>query len=99
MKKIILLIVFMSIIGCIEQKKCDVSMFNKGDIVKSVIGNHTGQILDVTKGIDCKYYYNVRFNIKSYKTNTRLLDNDDDIETGLSLIKYMEVFELKRVND
>ena len=98
MKRIILLILLcMFVIGC-ETKTCNDPKFKYGEVVKSVIGDHTGQIVKIFRGANCICYYDVRFNIKSNKTKTHLINQDDDIETGLSLITWMNEFELKKIN-
>lgn len=101
MKEIIVLIVLLMFLGCQfkDVDTCSQPSFANGDIVTSVIGNHTGQIVRV-KFCRSGYndnYYDVRFNIKSNKTNTNLLNSDDDIETGLSLITGMKWYELRKV--
>lgn len=86
------------VIGCVEPPTCEPLKFKNGEIVESVVGNHTGQIVKVIYyNHNCKRFYDVRFNIKSNKTKTRLIGNDGDIESGLSLIEWMEEYELKKV--
>jgi hypothetical protein len=101
MKKVLVIILLLMICGCCDRPSCTTPLFHEGEMVRSAVGNHTGQVIEV-RGCGVKWknnYYNVRWNIKSSTTNTHLLDYDDDIETGLSLITFMREFELKQFNN
>lgn len=103
MKKILLLILLLMFLGCQFNNidNCPKPRFANGDFVTSVVGNHTGQIVRVRLCREgyIENYYDVRFNIKSNKTNTNLLNSDDDIETGLSLITWMKWYELRKTDN
>lgn len=97
---IIFIILFMLLIISCEISKpqnCPKPAFKEGQMVTSVVGNYTGQVVRVhTYSSDCTIYYDVKFNIKSSKTNTHLVGSDDDITTGISEMTYMKEFELKK---
>lgn len=83
MKKILLLILLLIVVGCQYNNPddCTQPKFKEREIVTSILGNHTGQIVRVR---NCKEgwgvnYYDVRF------------------ETGLSTITFMNEYELRGI--
>ena len=71
--------------------------FYSGDMVRSVVGHHLGQIVFVgCNEYNC--YYNVRFNAPQSTTDTRLLGSDEPIQSApLAYVRNMLDFELEPV--
>lgn len=89
-RQLIAIVISMTLVGCGEAKS-DAPKFKRGEIVRTVLGNHRAQILSVGKT-----WYKVRVDAISVTTNTRALGPDGSVEVSPWTIAWLEEFELKK---
>ena len=87
------ILLLLVLLGCTKAEP----KFYSGDMVRSIVGRHLGQVVTV-QCTERRCYYGVRFNATQDSTDTRLLGADGPIQSApLAYVRNMLDFELEPV--
>ena len=87
MRTILLALCVLLIAGCARP------LFHSGQIVKTKLGGHVGQVIRVDCVRDCIYW--VRLSAVEISTNTRFLGQDGAVKISPLADVYLREFELE----